>query len=153
MLAVKTNKNIEKFKSDVAGGFDLKEVISIVTGLFIGVIVTVFSVMVLKVPMTIAPYIAAIFIAVPILLRFLNPGGMALKDYKKKQKAYRKSSVLAYISTENPASYNLSIMKQSTDKEKDDDFKRMLKKVKIAAVLFVTAIVIIITAMIVIKYL
>ncbi len=151
MLAVKTNKNIEKFKSDVAGGFDLKEVISIVIGLFLGVVITLVAVLVFNVPMTVAPYIASIFIAIPILLRFFKPNGMGVKTYKEKQRAFKKGTVLAYISTENNAVYSKNPIKEKpTEQQKEEDFERFLKNAKRIILLFAGIVVMIVIAIVVI---
>lgn len=150
MLAVKTNKNIEKFKSDIAGGFDLKEVISIIIGLFLGVVITLVAVLILNVPMTIAPYIASVFIAIPILLRFFKPGGMGVKTYKEKQRAFKKGTVLAYISTENNAVYSKNPIKEKpTEQQKEEDFERFLKNVKRILLLFAGIVVMVMIVIIV----
>lgn len=151
MLAVKTNKNIEKFKSDVAGGFDLKEVISIIIGLFLGIVVTVAAVMVFKVPVSVAPYMASVFIAIPILLKFFKPNGMGVNTYREKQRAFKSGSILAYVSTENVVVYNKNWTKeQKQNNQTEEDFEQFLKKVKRVLFLFIGIIVMIIAAIIVI---
>lgn len=151
MLAVKTNKNIEKFKSDVAGGFDLKEVISIIVGLLLGVVVTLVAVLVFYVPMSVAPYIASLFIAIPILLKFFKPNGMGVNMYREKQRAFKKGNVLAYISTENPFVYNQNLIKnQNKNEQKEEDFEQFLKKVKRMMILFAGMMIVIIIAIVVI---
>lgn len=150
MLAVKTNKNIEKFKSDVAGGFDLKEVISIVIGLFLGFVIILVAVLVFNVSMTVAPYLASIFIAIPILLRFFKPNGMGVKTYKEKQKAFKKGIALAYISTENNVVYGKNPIKEKpTEQQKEEDFERFLKNIKRILLLFTGIVVMIVIVMVV----
>lgn len=150
MLAVKTNKNIEKFKSDVAGGFDLKEVISIAIGLFLGFVIILVAVLVFNVPMTVAPYIASIFIAIPILLRFFKPNGMGVKMYREKQRAFKKGTVLAYISTENNAVYGENTIKENyTEQQQEKDFERFLKNIKRILLLFAGIVVMIVIVIVV----
>lgn len=150
MLAVKTNKNIEKFKSDVAGGFDLREVISIIIGLLLGIIVTLVAIMVFHVPMSVAPYIASLFIAFPILLKFFKPNGMGVNMYREKQRAFKKGIVLAYISTENSFVYSKNLIKdQNKNYQKEENFEQFLKKVKRITILFIAIIFMIITVIVV----
>lgn len=150
MLAVKTNKNIEKFKSDVAGGFDLREVISIIIGLLLGIVVTVVTIMVFHVPMSVAPYIASLFIAIPILLKFFKPNGMGVNMYREKQRAFKKGNMLAYISTENALVYSKNLIKdQSKNDQKEEDFEQFLKKVKKMLLLFVGMMIMIVIAIVV----
>lgn len=149
MLVVKTNKNIEKFKSDVAGGFDLKEVISIAIGLFLGFVIILVAVLIFNVPMTVAPYLASIFIAIPILLRFFKPNGMGVKTYKEKQKAFKKGTALAYISTENNVVYGKNPIKEKPTEQQKEDFERFLKNIKRILLLFAGIVVMIVIVMVV----
>lgn len=102
MLAVKTNKNIEKFKSDVAGGFDLKEVFSIIVGLFLGIVITVAAVMVFKVLISVAPYVAStysvftlFFISMVVLYMFAN---IYMREAESIRKHYDNALTLSVLS-------------------------------------------------------
>ena len=62
---------------------------------------------------------------------------MGVKTYKEKQRAFKKGTVLAYISTENNAVYSKNPIKEKpTEQQKEEDFERFLKNAKRIILLF-----------------
>lgn len=150
MISVKTNRNIEDFKSDVAGGFDFKETVCI-SGcmiVYVGIMLTIM--LATPVPKVLCPYIPVPFVAYPIMRVFFKKNGMNAKEYKEKTKRFKASGILPYKSTENPDNYNNYVKK--TELSNDDSFDKTLKMVKKVGIVAGIIFVLIVAGIIVIKF-
>lgn len=152
MISVQCNKNIEDYKSDVVAGFDLKETLSIGAGILIGVIVIFVMYKLIHVPLVFCPYIAIPFVIIPIIGKFYRKNGMGFLENRKKIRELNSAKVLLY-KTKNAASYSRYLVAANQHKENtsDDQFEKMLKKVKIGVTILIILIVGCITTLIVFK--
>lgn len=147
MLSVKTNKEFTEFTKDFMGGFGFKQSISIIAGVFIGVVIMCVLILFTGVPTLIAPYLAMPFIAIPIVSAFYNKDGMGFLAHRKKVKEFKKSKACIYISTESESNFNKCLLEQNKKEEEnsDDNFNKFMKKMIIigiiAAVLIVGGII------------
>lgn len=148
MISVKTNRNIMDFKANIAGGFDLKETISIVVGLVIGVGIMCVLMFTTNIPTIILPYICMPFIALPIAKGFFKKNGMGLSEYKKKTAEYRKCCPAEYISTETPEAFSKYFLEDGTVKKDDDGFDKLMEKIKFYSVILLGVIILAIVAIV-----
>lgn len=149
MLQVTSTKNIENYKTDVAGGFDLKEVFHIAISTSMGIAIILICSMVLHVPMLLCPYIAAPFVAVPILRKFGKKNGMSLGEAKRREREYCSAKALPYVSSENASNYMRYMTKESAKKNVDEEFDEMVKKLKLLAVIFLVIVFVIIIGLVI----
>lgn len=155
MLSVVSTKDISNYKSDIVGGFDLKETISIGIGLVIGLVVILTCAFVFGVPMSFCPYLAAPFIAVPIINQFYKKNGMNFFEAKKRERQHKAARSLPYSSSENASNY-MKYYLASTEKknvEGEDEFDLMVKKLKKVGIIFAIVLIVMILATILIKFL
>lgn len=143
MLSVKTNRDIEQYKSDVAGGFDIKETLFIALGVVIGIVIMLLLSFFTNIPLLFIPYIAAPFVMIPIVSCFYNKDGMGFLQHRKKINEMQKGSPVPYRSTENAENYEkyLVMATEETEKNSDEAFDKTLKKLKIGAIIFAIALV------------
>ena len=153
MLSVISTKDISNYKSDIVGGFDLKETISIGIGLVIGVIIIVICNVVLGITIALCPYIAAPFVAIPIINQFYNKNGMNFFEAKKREREHKVASCLPYDSSENARNYMKYYVsaKAKNSANGEDEFTLMIKKIKRLGIIFAITFVVLIIAAVVIK--
>lgn len=151
MISVKTNRNIENFKSDVAGGFDFKETVCIGGCVFVYAGIMLVLMLATPVPKVLCPYIPIPFVAYPIMRVFFKKNGMNIKDYKEKTKMFKESGILPYKSTENPDNYN-NLVKKAEELSDGDSFDKTLKKIKEIGIIAGVVIFVIIVVAIVLKF-
>jgi hypothetical protein len=151
MISVKTNRNIEDFKSDVAGGFDLKETVCIGGCVFVYAGIMLVLMLATPVPKVLCPYIPIPFVAYPIMRVFFKKNGMNIRDYKEKTKKFKEGRILTYKSTENPANYN-NFVKKAEELSDEDLFDKTLKNIKKIGIIAGVVIFVIIVAIIVLKF-
>ena len=153
MLSVISTKDISNYKTDVVGGFDLKETISIGIGLVIGIVIFFICFFGFRLPIFICPYIAAPFVAVPIINQFYTKNGMNFFEAKKRERQYKVATCLPYESSENASNY-MKYYLATTAKQNasgEDEFDLMVKKLKKMGILSAIIFIVMIVAAIVLK--
>lgn len=151
MLSVVSTKNIENYKSDFIGGFNLKEFAAIFVGAVLGIGIILVCAFVLNVPIMFCPYLAAPFVGTPIIFKFYKKNGMSYTEAKKREKIHKSAKMNTYYSTENASVYmnyyNNSPL--STGITAEDEFEQTLKKLKKVALISVIVIILSIVAIVV----
>lgn len=147
MLSVKTNRSIEDFKSDVVGGFDLKETVTIVVCVFVYTIVMMLLILFSPMPKILCPYVPFPLIVYPIARTFFKKNGMGIKEFRAKTKAFKGGEILPYKSTENPYNY-INIAKESNE----DSFDKTLRRIKIIAAIGIPVLIAAIILVVVLKF-
>lgn len=147
MLSVKTNRSIEDFKSDVVGGFDLKETVTIVVCVFVYTIVMMLLILFSPMPKILCPYVPFPLIVYPIARTFFKKNGMGIKEFRAKTKAFKGGEILPYKSTENPDNY-INIAKESNE----DSFDKTLRRIKIIAAIGIPVLIAAIILVVVLKF-
>jgi hypothetical protein len=143
MLSVKTNRDISEFKSDFAGGFDLREFSAIAAAVLLGSGFMVVLALCTPVPMVLCPYLALPVIAVPILVVFFNKNGMNLKEFRRQTQNFKKGFRLGYSSTESR-----NVTENVRAVTGGDEFDKTLKKVKVAGIVLILLTIILFAVMI-----
>ena len=147
MLSVKTNRNIEDFKSDVAGGFDLKETLTIGGSVVIYSVIIMVLILYSPIPKMLCIYIPLPLIVSPIAITFFKKRGMGIKEFRTKTKAFKNGKILTYLSTENTENY--MNVKKIAKQDDEDSFDKAWRKIKvIGAIVAITVIIAIITIVI-----
>lgn len=147
MLSVNTNRSIEDFKSDVAGGFNLKETVTIVVCVFVYTIVMMLLILFSPMPKILCPYVPFPLIVYPIARTFFKKNGMGIKEFRAKTKAFKGGEILPYKSTENPDNY-INIAKESNE----DSFDKTLRRIKIIAAIGIPVLIAAIILVVVLKF-
>lgn len=150
MIAVNANKNIDNYKKEFIAGFSLKETLSIFVGLIIGIVIITLLVMA-GIPVIMCPYIAIPFIAIPIIPKFYRKNNMNFNSNRKRMAEIKKAKILKAISTENRNYYESFLEKEIDKKTQDEDFNKKIKKLFIAGIFFVVALITLLVTVIVIK--
>lgn len=153
MLSVETNRNIEEYKSDFAGGYDLKETLAIAVALIAGVVVAAIAYLVFHVSLYICPYIAMPVVVFIIVMKFFNRDGLGFKETIKKEKVMKSGVVLYYRSTETAESY-MRLLKETEKKQEafsDESFDKTMKLLKIGGILFAAIFIAVIVAVIILS--
>ena len=148
MLSVKTNRSIEDFKSDVVGGFNLKETVTIVVCVFVYTIVMMLLILFSPMPKILCPYVPFPLIVYPIARTFFTKNGMGIKEFRAKTKAFKGGEILPYKSTENPDNY-INIAKESNG---EDSFDKTLRRIKIIAAIGIPVLIAAIILVVVLKF-
>lgn len=100
MLSVKTNRSIEDFKSDVVGGFNLIETVTIVGCVIVYAIIMMILILYSPIPKILCAYVPFPLIVYPIAKTFFKKNGMGIKEFRAKTKAFKSGEILPYKSTE-----------------------------------------------------
>lgn len=148
MLSVKTNRSIEDFKSDVVGGFDLKETVTIVSCVIVYAIIMMILILYSPIPKVLCAYVPFPLIVYPIAKTFFKKNGMGIKEFRAKTKAFKGGKILPYKSTENPDNY-FNIAKESNS---EDSFDKTLRKIKIIAAIGISVLIAVIILVVVLKF-
>ena len=148
MLSVKTNRSIEDFKSDVAGGFDLKETITIVGCVIVYTIIMMLLILYSPIPKVLCPYVPFPLMIYPIAGTFFKKNGMGIKEFRTKTKAFKGGKILLYKSTENIDNY-VNIAKESNS---EDSFDKTLRRIKIIAAIGIPVLIAAIILVVVLKF-
>lgn len=144
MLSVKTNKNINNFKSSVLGGFDIKESIAIILSTILGVGLILVLMIFTNFPKILIVYIPMPIIILPLVYTFYKKDGMTFFQHKKVESLFKKSGPMEYISTESPERYKKYLEKveiENKDMNDEKKFKRTVKIVSILGGIFFIAII------------
>lgn len=148
MLSVKTNRSIEDFKSDVVGGFNLKETVTIVGCVIVYSIIMMLLILYSPVPKMLCPYVPFPLMVYPIARTFFKKNGMGIKEFRAKTKAFTGGEILPYKSTENIDNY-INIARESNS---EDSFDKTLRKIKIIAAIGIPVLIAAIILVIVLKF-
>lgn len=148
MLSVKTNRSIEDFKSDVVGGFNLIETVTIVGCVIVYAIIMMILILYSPIPKILCAYVPFPLIVYPIAKTFFKKNGMGIKEFRAKTKAFKGGEILPYKSTENPDNY-LNIAKESNS---EDSFDKTLRKIKIIAAIGILVLIAAIILVVVLKF-
>lgn len=144
MLSVKTNKNINNFKSSVLGGFDIKESIAIILSTILGVGLILVLMIFTNFPKILIVYIPMPIIILPLVYTFYKKDGMTFFQHKKVESSFKKSGPMEYMSTESPERYKKYLEKveiENKDMNDEKKFKRTVKIVSILGGIFFIAII------------
>lgn len=148
MLSVKTNRSIEDFKSDVVGGFNLKETITVVGCVILYTIVMMILILYTPIPKMLCAYVPFPLIVYPIARTFFKKNGMGIKEFRTKTKAFKGGGILPYKSTENLDNY-INIAKESNS---EDSFDKTLRKMKIIAAIGIPVLIAMVILVVVLKF-
>lgn len=148
MLSVKTNRNIEDFKSDVVGGFDFKETVTIVSCIILYSVIMMFLILYSPVPKMLCPYVPFPLMVYPIAKTFFKKNGMGIKEFRTKTKAFTGGEILPYKSTENINNYT-NIVKESNC---EDPFDKTLRRIKIISAISIPLLISTIILLVVLKF-
>lgn len=148
MLSVKTNKNIDSFKSTFLGGFDLKESVAIIISTVLGVVINLLLMFFTNIPKILIVYIPIAFIALPLILVFYKKDGMGYFKHKKIEKEFKNGKPLEFISTENYINYRIILKNNNSNKNfneiNEKKFKTRLKIIITLSSLLLSLIIVLI---------
>ncbi len=143
MLQINTNSNIDDYKETVIAGMTARETLWAGAGIIAGALVTVISAVVLHLPL-----ILCIYLGIPAIIPFVLTGfsikdGMTFWQRWRRNRNKKKSSPLSYCSTECRSSYQKRERKlELSEEDKNKEFERLLKHMKVMGVLLALAFIV-----------
>ena len=148
MLSIDTNSDIDDYKESIIAGLNLKETLWAGLGVVSAAVAILILTMIIHIPLTLSIYIASP-VAVPFILTgFFQKDGMSFWQRFRRRRNKKLSRPLSYVSTECKASYQVQCQ---AVKETDEnaEFEHLLRRMKLAGIVFGICILVVIVLIVV----